>query len=275
MEARLKAHSTLFSSMAKLVPPLVAQEEEDEVESEKKFSVENVRSLSLGALQERLREKVGTTNRKRKAGETADEDNPPTKKKKRKEKKSKKKNSKEKGKAIAQKEKLVSKQPRSEVIPPKPTFVDENGRVVFSKFDFSSTAHKEVQQSEKNKNNKDYKSVLAKAEAAQKKLEELKKTDEKRGDELAKKLMWQRAMDMARGTKLKDDPKRLKNTIKSKEKKKKRSAKEWEERKKLEKEAIEKRQAKRKTNIEERKEAIHAKKLKKRLKKNKSRTPGF
>ncbi len=280
MEERLIAHSAFFSSMAKMLPPLVIKEEEDdegvseEPSTDKKFSVERVRSISLAALQERLKEKINSTSRKRKNVEIASE--VPPKKKKMDKSKGKKSKGKRQDNKETSKSKTKGHSDDNEDRPSKPSFVDESGRVVFSKFDFSSSAQKETQGSEKeSKKKKDYKSLLAKAEAAQKKLEELKKTDEKRGNELAKKLMWQKAMDMARGTKVKDDPKMLKRTVKSIDKKKKKSSMKWEERKKGETEAMEKRQAKRKANIDERRGLIHSKKLKKRIKKGKGRTPGF
>ena len=227
-DSLLRSHSVLFSSVAKMVPAVPIEEDEEDSEEAGaddlggKFSVEHVQSIGLRALQERLKEKLGE-------------------------------------------------------VPQRPSFVDDSGLVIFSKFDFTSSAHKEVQLAERKSmsKKKGYKKLLAKAEAAQRKLEELKKTDEKRGEELAKKLMWQKAMDMARGTKIKDNPKLLKKTVKKIEKRKKKTSKEWEERKNMEREAMEKRQAKRKANIEERKEQIRSKKIKRRMKKGKGRTPGF
>lgn len=83
-----------------------------------------------------------------------------------------------------------------------------------------------------------------------------------------KKLLLQKALDMARGTKVKYDLKMLKRIVKKNFKKKKTSSKQWEERKKMEKEAMDRRQAKGKANIEDHKKM-------KRLKKTKGQTPGF
>ena len=272
--------------MVKMVPSVLTKEDEEDSEEAgaddlgDKFSVERVQSIGLRALQERLKEKLGKSNRKRNAGEvTGVKDGNPSKKKQKRMEKAKKKNGHQnKNKSSAKKGIATIGTNSNDVqVPQRPSFVDDSGRVVFSKFDFTSSAHKEVQLAERKSmsNKKDYKKLLAKAEAAQRKLEELKKTDEKRGEELAKKLMWQKAMDMARGTKIKDNPKLLKKTVKKIEKRKKKTSKEWEERKNMEREAMEKRQAKRKAHVEERKEQIRSKKIKKRMKKGKGRTPGF
>ena len=247
------------------------------------FSVEHVQSTSLSNLQERLREKIESLRRKRKApddgGEgggasTAKCEELAQKRHKRTEKCQRKKE--------LRKKKLVSSsasQDKKRPEPVKPSFVDkETGRVVFSKFDFTTPVKPEEKEKKTNKKapsrSRDYKKLLAKAEAAQKKLEELKKQDERRGEELEKKIKWQRALDMARGVKLQDNPKLLKKTAKRLEKKKQKSAKAWEERKDSERQARERRQEKRKKNIQERKDQVKAAKIKRRAKKG-SRKPGF
>lgn len=288
MEKRLKAHSALFASMAELIPSVGAKEKEEDIfgdgpsnGSMNGFSVESVKSISLSALQERLKEKIEGLHRKRNAGEASrgvgerTEEEMAQKRQKRMERQKKKKGQRQRDKSAKKKGNGKNLEQDSAEASTRPSVVDETGRVVFSKFDFSTTARKEAKTVENTSKKKDYKKLMAKAEAAQRKLEDIKKTDERRGEELAKKLMWQKAVDMARGTKLKDDPKMLKKSAKRIESKKKKSAKEWDERKKQEKEAMEKRQAKRKANIDERKEQIRSKKMKKKGKKSKGRTPGF
>ena len=157
----------------------------------------------------------------------------------------------------------------AEEYPKRPSIKDESGRVVFSKFDFGTPAV----YSEQKPKSKDYKKLLAKAEAAQKKLEKLKEVDEKKSEELQEKLQWQRAMEMAKGTKIKDDTKRLRKTVKRLNSKKAKSRKQWLERQNQETLAKEKRQEKRKKNIQERIDQAKAKKFKKRG--GKARRPGF
>ena len=228
------------------------------------FSVEQVRSTNLNDLQKRLKVEL---QRKRNLSDR-NEKTVEEKRQKRLEKRQRKKELQNKNRT----KKNGNQQRGITSLPKRPSIKDETGKIVFSKFDFSTSSCPEVKV-ENTPKKRDFRKLLAKAEAAQKKLEELKKQDEKRGEELEKKLKWQRALDMARGTKLKDDPKLLKRTINSLEKKKHKSSVEWEERKTLEKQAAEKRQERRKKNIQERIDKIKAKKMKKRGKK--SRNPGF
>jgi len=93
-------------------------------------------------------------------------------------------------------------------------------------------------------------------------LEELKGTEE--GDALREKSLWKKAALRAKGEKLKDDPKRIRATLKKKEKSKQKSAQHWKERKgSMEKDQRE-RQERRQRNIDEaikkKKERKHGKK---------------
>lgn len=242
------------------------------------FSVERVQSSDLNDLRERLHSKIAELREKRKlipnegaAGEEeeGEELSKGASEKRRKimEKRQRKKELRKKGKEHKQ----VAKRDKHSTgnNPKRPSIKDESGRIVFSKFDFGTPA----MHSEPKPKSKDYKKLLAKAEAAQKKLEKLKEVDEKKSEELQEKLQWQRAMEMAKGTKIKDDTKRLKKTVKRLNSKKAKSRKQWFERQKQEALAKEKRQEKRKKNIQERIDQSKAKKLKKRG--GKARRPGF
>ena len=245
------------------------------------FSVERVQSGDLSDLRERLHSKIAALRGKRKLtpnegaleeGEADGENlSQGTSDKRRKimEKRQRKKAQKKKGKErkqVAKREKHSTGGNHE-----RPSIKDESGRIVFSKFDFGTPAA--VLQSELKPKSKDYKKLLAKAEAAQKKLDKLKEVDEKKSEELQAKLQWQRAVEMAKGTKIRDDTKRLKKTVKRLDSKKAKSRKQWLERQKQETQAKEKRQEKRKKNIQERIDQAKAKKLKKRG--GKSRRPGF
>ncbi len=241
------------------------------------FSVEKVHSTSLVNLQERLKEKIETLRRKRNAPSEGETDEAITlKRQKRMEKQQQKK-------ALRQKKKLVSGKgvvsSTGEAVPQpsRPSITDkETGKLIFSKFDFTTPIREEEKEPiGKTGKRKDYKKLLAKAEATEKKLAELKKKDEQREEELEKKLQWQKALDMARGEKLKDDPKLLKRSLKRQEKKKLKSSKQWEERKGLEKQAKERQQEKRKRNIQERVQKAKEGKMKKRAKRVGRIKPGF
>ena len=216
----------------------------------KGFSVEKVKSGDLNELRERLRHKIGDFRRKRKVSdsEPAPEEMA-QKRQKRIEKKQAKKDLKKKLKR--------KKQTRVESVEKKS---DVTGEVVFSKFDFNTPTREWESAGKKT----DYRKLLAKAEASQRRLEELKKMDEQKGMELQEKLKWQRALDLAGGTKLKDEPKLLKRTIKRLEKKKNKTQKQWKERVKHEQEMKDKRQTIKKSHVQERIDKIKAKKIKKK-----------
>ena len=241
------------------------------------FSVEHVRSSSLSELQERLKEKIDGFRKNRKVPPEGKEGGLSEKAAARRKKKAEKL---KREKELRKKNLVSGSGPgvtgvKTEKVVKFSDSGEESKRIVFNKFDFATPVDAEVKVEKKKVGKKDYKKLLAKAEASQRKLDELKKNDEQRGRDLEKKLQWQKALDMARGTKLKDDPKLLKKTSKRTEKKKKKSKKQWEERKESEREAQEKRQEKRKKNIQHRRDQVKEKKIKKRAKKSGTRKPGF
>ena len=231
------------------------------------FSVELVRSTELSDLRERLKVKIEGLRGKRKTGDD-DLDQLAHKKQKRSEKKTQKKETQQRKKK-RKTETVSSDTKQSEQ---RPSIKAENGKIVFSKFDFSTLS--DLPEAIRGKK-KDYRRLLAKAEATEKKLEELKKNDERRGEELQEKLQWRKAMDLAKGAKVKDDPRLLKKTLKRLDKKKSKSQKYWNEKKEQEQIQKDRKQDVRRKHIQERVEQIKARKNKRKLKKGKSRTPGF
>lgn len=243
------------------------------------FSVERVQSTSLSDLQGRLKEKLASLRQDRKvpatggSGEGGVSDKVARKRQKKAEKRTREKKLRKKKLGSGGSGRGMVSGARVEQT--RPSIIDEaTGRIVFSKFDFSTPVQAERKE-EKPTGKRDYRKLLAKAEASQKKLEELKRNDERRGKELEKKLQWQKALDMARGTKLKDDPKLLKRTAKNLEKRKQKSSKAWEERKELEKQGQDKKQERRQRNIKNRADQVKAAKVKRRAKKGVTRKPGF
>ena len=150
------------------------------------------------------------------------------------------------------------------VSPTKPSVVDKNGRVVFSKFDFVSPSEPLKDRRAK----KDFQKLLAKAEREQRKLKQLKETDEKKGEEIEAKLLWKKALSHAKGEKMRDDPSLLKKTIKRQDAKKRKSRKEWKARADQVELLKKRKQELRQTHIQERIERKKARKMKKRK-------PGF
>ncbi|KAF5308390.1 hypothetical protein FQR65_LT06210 [Abscondita terminalis] len=145
-----------------------------------------------------------------------------------------------------------------------------NGKMVFSKFDFSDIG--------KNKSKKT-------KQDPQKTLENLKKTKEEvkmlelsgeigKAVEINEKVSWKNAFYKSEGVKVKDDEQLLAKTIKRKEQKKKQSKKKWEAREANVKKLKEDRQKKRQENIDKRKKSKKVKKMKQAVKRGKV-IPGF
>ena len=223
-----------------------------------RFSVENVRSGSLSELQERLKARITDFRRKRKAQE------PEGQEVRKKEIRLEKKDKKTKKKEIRKRKKQMEVMKQAGKVSRERLPMETSGRgVIFSKIDVSAPTKDRNPVSKK----KDYKKLLAKVETKQKTLAEVKEKDESRGEELQEKLNWQKAVDMAKGRKVKDDPKLLKKTVKRLEKKKLSSSKKWEHRTKVEEDIKQKQREIKKKHVHERTKQIKAKKQRKRAKK--------
>ncbi|KAI8985083.1 surfeit locus protein 6-domain-containing protein [Pilobolus umbonatus] len=103
----------------------------------------------------------------------------------------------------------------------------------------------------------DAKTQLKMIESKKEKIEKLKSENKSKADNLIEKEEWQKAIALATGEKLKDDPKLLKKTIKRQEKMKVKSSQEWKKRfekvKMDEKKSIKKRETNIKARIDEKK----------------------
>lgn len=216
------------------------------------FSVESVPSGKIADLRSRLHERIEALQGKRKA--TSEKQSKRPKKKA----KSEIKNDKKKLNEIVQHKKEQLEKERK-------TLTNDQGKVVFSKFDFVEKA-KNPKHGSKMRN---YKNLLAKAETRQKKIEELKGKDDSKVRELTERHAWETALEKAEGHKVKDDPRLLKKSLKRKEKMKAKSKRQWDERKEQQNKQIEDKQKKRQKNLKERADA------KKGKKGGKKHRPGF
>lgn len=149
--------------------------------------------------------------------------------------------------------------------------VTKEGKLIFSKFDFTKSGEKEKTS---DLAGKDYKRILARLEQREAKVAKLKETDAGAASKLEQKYVWQDVMKKAKGEKIKDDPTKLKKAIKRKEKMKESRKKKWESRKATEDKAQKDRQQKRQDNIQKRKDEKKAKHRKKLIKKGRI-LPGF
>lgn len=151
---------------------------------------------------------------------------------------------------------------------PKPVFNSE-GKMVFSKFDFSEIGTK------KKPPKKDAKKMLVELKQKKEKLKELEELGQKeKAEEIKEKTAWKSVLAKAGGEKVKDDPDLLKRTLKRKEQKKKQSAKKWESRLENVQKGIREKQEKRQENIMKRKKDKKLNKLKRAAKKGRV-IPGF
>ena len=243
-------------------------------EIEPSFSVEKVKSTGLDDLRSRLHQRIENLRGKRKAHQHSSK--PSHMERPKKKSKSEVKNNKKSkivGSTNNDKAKNLVRSSNKQVL-------NENGEVVFSKFDFTRDHHNYDITSSSNSGSKanNYKKLLAKAEARKKKLADLKAADADKAKEMQQKLNWKNAIEKAEGVKQKNDPSLLKKTIKRKEKLKQKHRKEWKERTDSQKKQMDERQKLRKKHIQERVDAKKSKNMnkgKKRSFKKKGHKPGF
>ncbi|KAJ2804478.1 hypothetical protein H4R20_002494 [Coemansia guatemalensis] len=119
----------------------------------------------------------------------------------------------------------------------------------------------------KKKKSFNVKQQLAKVENKKKEIAELRKADSTKADKIEEKDKWNKALDLAKGEKVKDDSKLLRKTIRRNEQQKKKSSREWGERKEQVADKLKERATKRETNLQVR---IDAKKMKKQGKSKKA-----
>ena len=230
------------------------------------LSVESVRSTSLSELRERLQKKISEAAQRKDLVPTESTE---TKQRKRRQRKVGDDGSSRKVKRLEEKRKRrervkrgqEAKQKREAVTVAGASSGENSSQFSFSRFEFGNSSKTTA------KKKKDYHTLISKAESKQKRLQELMGQDQERGEVAQEKEKWSKAVRMARGEKMKDDPKLLKKTVKRLEKKKMNSKVKWQERVKAEHQRQEARQKTRKQNIRERVDKIKAKKVRKRAKK--------
>ena len=184
--------------------------------------------------------------------------------------KSKQKRKAEKQLKVKQSKEQVGKTPTKS--PSKKPIYNNNGKMVFSKFDFTDSGHKDKMAAAPV--GKDYKKLLEKAERQKEKISKLKQTDETKAKQLAEKTQWKNMLQRAEGQKVRDDPEMLKRALKNADKRKDRRKEKWGDRDQKVKDTLKEKQDKRKTNIGKRKQEKRDKKIQKAKKKGRM-IPGF
>ncbi|XP_046848802.1 ribosomal RNA-processing protein 14-C-like [Xenia sp. Carnegie-2017] len=253
-EATKKAKLNRLHPKQHKTVPEIQEENSRPKENGHIFSVEDVSCSNLGDLHSKLQARIELLRKKRKAP-TALPDHRPITKRRKKDTKGKKRT-----KAINSAQ--INSKP---ALNHKKNIVNEQGTVVFSKFDFTSDVRKMKDKDTGKK--KDYKKLLEKAESRKKKLEEIKHKGDETSKEVLETVKWKKALGKSEGVKQKDDPALLKKAMKRKEKAKRKHQKEWNERAENQRKQMKERQERRQKNIQDR---IDMKK-----KKKSGRIPGF
>lgn len=262
-EATKKAKLTrLDPSQHKTVPEIQVELSDEDGKTAKYgrvVSVEDVACSSIGDLRTKLHKRIELLKGKRKSPSNFNnESDRPVKKAKNSAKQRENKTNKKKT--------VNSSQINSKTaVNNKKTIVNSEGRVVFSKFDFTSDVTKS-QGKGKGGAKKNYKKLLEKAESRKKKMEEMKGDNSEKSKEIIETAKWSKALGKSEGVKQKDDPALLKKAIKRKEKQKNKHQKEWKERVENQKQQMKDKQDRRQKNIQNR--------IDKKKKKG-GRTPGF
>ena len=265
----LKLDPSKHKTVAELQKEIEEREKEllngDTEESvSKPIKVDEISSLPLDDLRQKLHDKLQSLRGKRKL---KDEEKSSEHSKKRKlEKQLKKKKSKENAKTSSEVVKVaVNNEKKASQL------VNDRGEIVFSKFDFAGS-----QKSKKGKGNIEH--LLKKAEQKKETIEKLEDEDKEKADSLKTKLQWSKAFKQAGGEKVKDDPKLLMKTLKRKKKIKDVSKKKWDERADSQKKLQDDKQKLRKKHLLERKQGAKGAKggkNKKQGKSGKKHKPGF
>ena len=231
------------------------------------FSVDDKKSLSLSELRRRLHEKIKEVSLSKKEDRESDEGERKKRKRRRGEgaagldKKQLRLEEKKKRKEATRNDREVKQKKTAVEVSQNGADKSSDGpQFSFNRFEFSDSVKSESKK-------KNYKALIAKAEAKQRKLQEMAVEDVEKGEAASEKERWSKAVRMARGEKVRDDPSLLRKTVKKLEKKKQSHAKKWKERVMAEQEKLDTRQKKRQQNIRERIDKIKAKKTRRRAKK--------
>ena len=232
----------------------------------KPLDISKVSSLPLDELRKKLHDKIQLLRGKRRLNDEVTSEHKSKKSRHEKPPKKRKKQNKESKSTLLPKDNIQNEKRKNQVL-------NDEGDVVFSKFDFAE----ETSKRKKGAKGSDLKALLAKAEKRKETLEKLEEESKKKADELKTKIRWENALKHAEGVKVKDDPKLLQKTMKKKMKMKETSKRKWDERMNTQKKLQEEKQRLRRQHLAERKEGKGMKggKNKKKSKKGRKHKPGF
>ena len=225
------------------------------------------RAMSVTELHERLQKKLDELRGTAKSGKEGKRKlSKAEKKQKAKDEKRLKAKITKKGKDFGSK--MAQAAVRGGAKPVKPVYNSE-GKMVFSKFDFTDDQGFRVCDTDQKKPKLDPKAALAKLQKHKEKISSLEgQGKSEKAQAIEESTAWKTALDRASGVKVKDNATLLKKSIKKLERKKKVSKKNWEQRQEQEENRKDQKQKKRAENIGKRK-------ADKSKKKGKKAVPGF
>ncbi|KFU98928.1 Surfeit locus protein 6, partial [Tauraco erythrolophus] len=229
--------------------------------------------LAMNLLRQRLHEKI-----KKASGQDDTKELPPAVLEKRQRRKYERERKKRRRKELKMKAKMEKKETEEVPVEPESEKEASTAEIVFNRVevheeDELSKIQKKKEKRKAVKGNitpltgKNYKQLLSRLETRKNKLEELKDKDQKKAQELEKKMKWTNVLYKAEGVKIRDDEERLKEALKRKEKRKVQRQRQWEKRTEKVVERMQQRQEKRRKNIQKKKkDRIEKKKARARKK---------
>lgn len=247
-------------SISQIQHELNKKEKKSQKKKIKPLSSATSRATNLQELQEKLKSRITAVSGKGEKSDVSSEKKTP----KRKREKPKNKEAAKKIKINSHNKELNKTLSKKETEPPtKPAFNAEN-KIVYSKFEFPEAETKAAKSKYVSKKPEKLLSNLKKEKEKHKAMEV---NSPEKTLAIKEKATWMKAIDRAKGIKVKDNPELLKQTIKKQKQRKRQSQKKWEERKNVTKKLQERRQQKRKTNIRAKKQEKIDKKIKRAKKK--------
>lgn len=150
---------------------------------------------------------------------------------------------------------------------------NNEGNIVFSKFDFVSS-NLENEPTRKKQKRKDLKKLLVEAKKEEEKMKNLEEEKPEIAEHVKSRKLWRSALNRSEGVKVKDKVQLLSKAIKKRDQQKKKSTKKWQDRNQQVESRMQARQEKRKRNLQARKDQKKEKNLAKARKKGRA-VPGF
>ncbi|NXG72053.1 SURF6 protein, partial [Baryphthengus martii] len=251
----------------------IAQSRNESLVTGSKNDLDSPSFSAMNLLRQRLHEKI-----KKASGQGDAKELPPAVLEKRQRRKYERERKKRRRKELKMKAKMEKKETEEVPVEPENKKEESTAEVVFNKVEVHGENEVSKMQKKKEKRKavkgnitplmgKRHKQLLNRLETRKTKLEELKDKDQKKAQDLEKKMKWTNVLYKAEGVKIRDNEERLKEALKRKEKRKAQRQRQWEKRTEKVVEKMQQRQDKRRKNIQKKKkDRIEKKKARARKK---------